>query len=729
MLSKTTARTLAIALVLVFVFLAISFSTVWSRPSYTVYPTPSIVPTLIQQERDNWCGPSSLQSAIDWVWRYNYNTSKLIPQATLWAYMRDNTCYNAGTGRDAALPGTVGDGDQDIRKMNIAKDFGVDPHAMAWTMWIKTPYGFNYHYRSYGNITNATRWLLYTVEKYHEPVFAAVWDGTHWVLVIGYDSDSPAYPGSPGTITRIRIANPFDGQQYWVIYPVPWTTYWFTAYTNDNDPDPTTGWYITPPPHWQYHWVTVERDESTLSADWGMSFITTLQPINPQPLTYLPNIQALYGLNSTIAIHNDDSTIANVTITFYDATGRPVATMPSTPVGVNATLVLDVANFLSSNYGIYEFYGSAVVAATQKVSAVVTNRDVSPVMARAHTGIAPNGSSSIIRAGYNHYLPILYRHATWGYYSTIAIQNTTGTTANVTVTFRWPDGSQQYTNTYTIPAYSVKKIYLEYDFDWNNYFGTATISSNQPVAVVVESVNWNKAVYMDYNTLTAGLNEVYLPYLMKNYGGWGSCFTVQNTTNNLATVTPYYFPASGGVFTGAIINLAGRGSQTVCQPNVIGLPNGSSSARLYATQPVVVVVNQDNANWGGAGNQVMSYTGLGGAGNATQTVVLPYMLSGYSNNGETWNSGIAVQNVGSVTTNITANFYNSDGIFVTSYTWPNVGQYRIALIYLPSVPGMTSNFIGSAKVTASTSILALGNASCIAGCIGDTSQTYNGVNR
>ena len=719
---------MAIALVLVFVFLAISFSTAWSRPSYTVYPTPSIVPTLIQQERSNWCGPSSLQSAIDWVWRYNYNTSRLIPQATLWAYMRDNTCYNAGFGRDAALPGTIGDGNGDIRKMNIAKDFGVDPHAMAWTMWNKTPSGFNYHYWIYGNVTDATRGLLYTVEKYHEPVFAAVWEGTHWVLVIGYDSQYPAFPGPPGQISRIRIADPFDGQQKWRPYSIgvePWTTYWFTAYTNTNDPDPTTGWYITPPTHWQNHWVTVERDESILNPDWGMSYITQ------QPLTYLPNISGSWGWNSTIAIHNDDSTVANVTITFFDSTGRPVATMPSTPVGVNATMVLDVANYLYNYYSINDFSGAAVVAATQKVSAVVTGRYVTPILAHAHTGIAPADSGSLIRAGYNHYMPILYRHASWGYYSTIAIQNTTGWSTRVAVTFRWPDGSQQYTNTYTIPAYKVKKIDLQSDFTWNNFFGTATISSlDQPVAVVVYSINWDKAVDMDYNTLTAGLNEVYLPYLMKNYSGWGSCFTVQNTTGNPATVTPYYYPASGGIFTGAMINLVGLGSQTVCQPNVIGLPNGSSSARLYATQPVVVVVNQDNANWGGAGNQVMSYTGLGSAGNATQTVVLPYMLSGYSNNGETWNSGIAVQNVGSVTTNITASFYDSDGIFVTSYTWPNVvGQYRIALIYLPSVSGMTSNFIGSAKITASQPILALGNASCSAGCSGDTSQTYNGVNR
>jgi hypothetical protein len=89
--------------------------------------------------------------------------------------------------------------------MNIAYDFGVDPHAMAWTMYAKTPPYYYYHYWVYNSCDSATRGFLYTLEKYHEPVIVAVQNGAHWVLVTGYDSDYPAYPGSAGNIQKLLL--------------------------------------------------------------------------------------------------------------------------------------------------------------------------------------------------------------------------------------------------------------------------------------------------------------------------------------------------------------------------------------------------------------------------------------------------------------------------------------------------------------------------------------------
>lgn len=182
--------------------------------------------------------------------------------------MRDNTCL----GRDVQLPGIVGDGLTDVRMMNIAYDFGVDPHALAWTMYMHTPVHFYYHYWIYyNNSIDATRWALYTLEKFHEPVPTAVYSGSHWVLIIGYEADAPAYPGDPGTIYHIKIADPLDG----FIKNIPlgdWISTWFTPYTYPQDPDPATGWYIPPPDHWRNHWVTVERDyNNVFDADWAMS--------------------------------------------------------------------------------------------------------------------------------------------------------------------------------------------------------------------------------------------------------------------------------------------------------------------------------------------------------------------------------------------------------------------------------------------------------------------------
>ncbi len=285
-----------IALVTIFILsiIFLSFSSVQSKSNMSMeFPSSPIEPTLYQQSESNWCGPGSAQSAIQWNLQYNQGNPvstvvPIIPRKTLWAFMRDNTCSDiSNAGRDNALPGNVGDGNNDVRKMNIAYDFGVDPHALAWTMWRKTPSLYFYHYWIYYNSANeATKSLLFTVEKYHEPVMAAVYSGSHWVLVIGYDADGPA-TDFLGNIYRIRIADPLDGQKKWVNYE-DWINNWFTRYTNSMDPDPSTGWYVPPPDHWKNHWVTVERDGySSKNADWAMSLGKVVPPY-PEP--FLPII-------------------------------------------------------------------------------------------------------------------------------------------------------------------------------------------------------------------------------------------------------------------------------------------------------------------------------------------------------------------------------------------------------------------------------------------------------
>ncbi len=256
------------------------------------------MPTFYAQGNGNLCGPDCLQSAIQWVNQYPFKTpvSTIVPiisKATLWAYMRDNTCSDIGGGVDVALPGTVGDGPDQVRKMNIAYDYGVDPHAMAWTMAKNAPTGYYYHYWIYdaNNVYLSTTFLLWTLEKYHEPVIVAAENGYHWILVTGYESDNLAYPSTPGpgTIYQIKIADPLTG---FIEYRPwnEWISYWFTSYNNVNDPDPATGWYVPPPDLWQNHLVTIERDDySYKSPDWGW---TTNGPV-PSHLTihtYIPTV-------------------------------------------------------------------------------------------------------------------------------------------------------------------------------------------------------------------------------------------------------------------------------------------------------------------------------------------------------------------------------------------------------------------------------------------------------
>jgi hypothetical protein len=288
-----------------FLVLSISWVAVSTVFSSSDYPIQPIEPTFYAQGTGNWCGPDSLQSAIQWVNQRPFGipvstTVPIIPKATLWAYMRDYTCSEIGGGVDSALPGTVGDGAGQVRRMNIAYDYGVDPHAMAWTMWKNAPTGYFYHYWIYDPnfVYQSTVSLLYKLENYHEPVIVAAVNGYHWILVTGYKADHAAnsYDG-PGTIYQIRIADPATGQINWYYYDSgdkPWISYWFTPYSSNNgsDPDPSTGWYVPPPDLWQNHLVAIERDgNGFITPDWGWSATTNSQV--PSHLTnhnYIPVI-------------------------------------------------------------------------------------------------------------------------------------------------------------------------------------------------------------------------------------------------------------------------------------------------------------------------------------------------------------------------------------------------------------------------------------------------------
>lgn len=191
----------------------------------------------------------------------------------------------------------MGNGWYEVRKLNIARDFGLDPHAIAWMLW---KYGPDYyHYWIYDNVEQATWALLYTVEEYHEPAMAAVLHGAHWVLVIGYEADASATsPTGMTTVYRVRYADPLLGPgpdlaYVWVQYDAgayPWTGY-FSDYTDPSDPDPSTGWYASPPTHWRGRWVTVEQDNyTTYSPDWAMGPSGPIMPYHWPYHNYLPVI-------------------------------------------------------------------------------------------------------------------------------------------------------------------------------------------------------------------------------------------------------------------------------------------------------------------------------------------------------------------------------------------------------------------------------------------------------
>ena len=257
---------------------------------FTIDPNTDDWPQKYNNQVDgSWCGAASLQAQIHWDWNHHHagtvGQDHFYYQHTLWNFARDHTCKNIVAkgvqGSDSSLPGIVGNGWYEVRKLNVSRDFGLDPHAIAWMMWKYGPPDHYYHnWIYYGNTYNATVSLLWTVQHYQEPVIVAVDHGSHLILVIGYEADRPADNASgPGMIHNIQIADPLYGgpqAHQWISYS-DWESRRFTRYTAPADPDPSTGGYQPPPDHWRHHWVTIERDNfMTVSPDWAYTFNTTL---------------------------------------------------------------------------------------------------------------------------------------------------------------------------------------------------------------------------------------------------------------------------------------------------------------------------------------------------------------------------------------------------------------------------------------------------------------------
>lgn len=452
--------------------------------------------------------------------------------------------------------------------------------------------------------------------------------------------------------------------------------------------------------------------------------------------TYLPDIRyrntESAGWNSTIIVRNLGSSPVPVNITIYRSDGSIVDSRTHTSLAPYATWKLYVHDILSDQVIGFEsgdFKGTAVVSASATLSVVVENRKGNPALARAYTGISSSVSGTLSPSTFVA-LPLVYRHPRWGYYSNIKIQNTGDTSANVTIAYRDmnasnPRATTQYLN---IPVNGSLLIDMQQMFNWDEFFGTALVYSNQPLAVMAEAFNTAGTIAFDYNAISVGAREFNLPYLMKNYGGWVSCFVVQNLSGNQVTVNGMYsfdlFPYTVPI---GPIQLAGYQAQNICQADQWALPNGGHySAKITASAgDVALAVSQANVGSG----QAESYSGVSWTSNIA---VLPHIGKnyGWSPSG-TWNSGITVQNTSNSSAYVEIRLYNNSGIYQGSIYPAAIAPGRHVLYYLPStIPGW-SNFDGSAEVISlyGQPIVGLGSAICTSGCGGDVSMMYNSVPR
>jgi hypothetical protein len=281
------------------------------------------------------------------------------------------------------------------------------------------------------------------------------------------------------------------------------------------------------------------------------------------------------------------------------------------------------------------FAGSIVVSSDQQLAGTVT-------LANNLTGTsyASDAYSAVAAPATTNYLPIVLRMGVWS--TRITVQNTGATNTSVTITYVG-SGAPSATTISNLPPNMMAMVDLS-DMGSLTFNGSATVTSTNAVAVVVEEYKTTGGVLVTYNGIPSSVasTTIYLPGYI-DQGSWATDMTLVSAGGS-GTVTV--------TFAGSASSLSGPVSPTSSPylNRYVGVPSGWSgsfptgyygAASVTSTTPVVVAYNISNSGLGGSGNLAEGYVGFAASQGAT-TVVVPLIERTYSTG---WNTTFSVQSL------------------------------------------------------------------------------------
>lgn len=292
------------------------------------------------------------------------------------------------------------------------------------------------------------------------------------------------------------------------------------------------------------------------------------------------------------------------------------------------------------------------------------------------------------------------------YSASINLVNLDPGSATFTINFYNQDGTSPANSTISdsVAGNGVKNYYPLNTVP-SGFNGAVSVSSNKPMASIVNVIGNNFAAAAAYNGVSQGSTTVYLPVLMKNNFNFNSWFNVQNVGTATANVTVNY--SDGTTATRAIpVN----GSYTFDQSAETHSAT-VFSARINSDQPIVAVVIQEDPK------TLFAYTGFA---SGSTNPVFPTVNS----NNFGYFSGLGLQNLGATDTVVTVSYTPAGlGTACTETQTIQAGKSATFIQYAFSYPlptgagapigwsstcvrgsptSQTTAFVGSARVTSNS---------------------------
>lgn len=243
-----------------------------------------------------------------------------------------------------------------------------------------------------------------------------------------------------------------------------------------------------------------------------------------------------YYMGTVYQVVNPNPNPANVQVSYYNANGNLVGTRDINGLAAGGSQLVRVPSQETTlSAGVY----SAVVSSDQAIQVIVneeyypTGNTSSPVPPFAsYEGVA-NGANTV------YLTAVMYNY--YNYYTEMSIMNTGAAQANVTIKYfagevgGQPTGSN-YTETMQIPA-NATMINSQKEKNAlgaasgtfaGRFLGSALVTSDQPLAIVVNQHNPSAHKLMTYNGTIAGSKQIAVPVHMRGYYGYYTATQILN---------------------------------------------------------------------------------------------------------------------------------------------------------------------------------------------------------
>jgi hypothetical protein len=276
-----------------------------------------------------------------------------------------------------------------------------------------------------------------------------------------------------------------------------------------------------------------------LQTDTGDSLLSyTAMPAADMETVLLNIMRDYYGYNTTFWIQNAGLNAANVTISYYSASGLVYNTEDTIPAMASHVYRQTDIPELGAN-----FVGYVLVQADAPIAVVVESLNTTVASASAYNGISPTSTGM-------QFLFPRQQKAVAGWISAIQVMNLGSTAADLSASWYSGSGSLQYDDFNTVPpgasyVYSLYSIPLASGFD-----GSARVEATEPLAAV--AISQNQDATGDRMAMTAGLGlgqlatTAHLPRVAHvESAGLRTELSIQNGSGIGAAVTITFYDESG----------------------------------------------------------------------------------------------------------------------------------------------------------------------------------------